>query len=180
VNRIFLVLASIGNAAFVLAVVLGWYIGDPASAKPEVQDGVALHILVAMGAAILVLLVHAVALTYFMGTGRWIEETCAAYSLGDEPRKRNMRLKYRILPGMMLAVLLVMLTGALGAVADPSSDYSMANSSTWHLALALATLVLNLIASGIEYYSIRDNSDVVNQIVQEVRRIRTERGLDND
>ena len=56
------------------------------------------------GASLLAIMVHAVALTYFMGTGRWIEETCTAYKLGEEGRTANVRLKYRIIPGMVASV----------------------------------------------------------------------------
>ncbi|MBL8851899.1 MAG: hypothetical protein JNG89_19660, partial [Planctomycetaceae bacterium] len=75
-SRIFLTLSITANSALVVTLILGWRIVDPASLEPAARNMVAWHMLTALAAALLVLLVHAVALTYFMGTGRWLEETC--------------------------------------------------------------------------------------------------------
>ncbi|MEZ6057346.1 MAG: hypothetical protein R3C01_11650 [Planctomycetaceae bacterium] len=178
VDRIFLILALVGNSVLIVALALGWSIGDGTVATREVQSAVGVHMLVAMGAALIVLLVHAVALTYFMGTGRWIEETSTAYQLGDDARRRNIQLKYRILLPLVLSTLLVLATGAFGAIADPTSDVSMPSAKLIHFSLAISTLLVNIVASVVEYTSIRRNGDVVNQVVQEVNRIRVSKGLE--
>jgi hypothetical protein len=178
VNRIFLVQAIFGNALLVGAFALGWMISDAGSLAPEARAEVNRHMFVSLGAAILVLLVHAVALTYFMGTGRWIEETCEAYSLGTEQRKRNIRLKYQAIPGMVLAMVLVIITGAFGAMADPGSNTRMASAATIHFTLAIITLCVNLLACALEYDAIRRNGLLVDAVVADVRRIRREQGLD--
>lgn len=176
-NRIFLVLTTVANGLLIATLVLGLQIGDARSPDPAVSDALAVHFLTALGTAILVLLVHAVALTYFMGTGRWIEETCAAYSLGEEPRRRNIRLKYRVIPGLCLCVLLVIATGSLGAIADPASRSGVANAAAIHFWLAVVTLTVNFVVSWVEYDCIVDNARIVNGVVAEIRRIRAERGL---
>jgi hypothetical protein len=178
VNRIFIVLAIIGNALLIAAFVLGWMISDAGSLAQEARVEVNRHMFVSLGAAILALLVHAVALTYFMGTGRWIEETCEAYSLGSEQRRRNIRLKYQAIPGMVLAMLLIIVTGAFGAMADPGSNTRMASAATIHFTLAIITLCVNLLACAMEYDAIRRNGLIVDAVVAEVRRIRREKGLD--
>lgn len=177
-NRIFLVLATIANGLLVVTLLLGWRIGDPRSLDPATADALGLHFLVALGTCLLVLLVHAVALTYFMGTGRWIEETSEAYRLGEEPRRRNIALKYRVIPGIVFCFLLVVATGSLGAAADPASRSRMDWAGMWHFGLAITLLAVNLVVSWVEYSSIAGNGRIVSAIVDEVRRIRRERGLD--
>ncbi len=177
-NRIFLVLALFANGLLAVTLALGLRIGDPLDLDPAVTDALSLHFLVALGTCLMVLLVHAVALTYFMGTGRWIEETSAAYRLGEEARRRNIRLKYRVIPGIILCFALVVITGSLGAVADPASRGTLTAASAIHFGLAVALLLTNFIVSWIEYQSIARNGSLVNEVVEEVRRIRRERGLD--
>ncbi len=177
-TRIFLVLASLANGLLIVTLVLGLQIGDARSPEAATTGALGVHFLVALGTAILVLLVHAVVLTYFMGTGRWIEETSAAYQLGEEPRRQNIRLKYRVLPGMVLCIGLVVATGALGAIADPASHTKLAGAATIHFWLAAATLAVNLTVSWIEWDGIHRNARIVNEVIDAVRRIRRERGLD--
>jgi cobalamin biosynthesis protein CobD/CbiB len=113
-----------------------------------------------------------------MGTGRWIEETCDAYSLGEVARKENIRLKFRVIPGMLVCFLLVLATGAFGAIADPASTTDVAHAVTIHFTLAVTLLAVNSLVSWIQYRCIARNGDIVDEIVAEVRRIRQERGME--
>ncbi|QDU35813.1 hypothetical protein Mal4_00950 [Maioricimonas rarisocia] len=177
-NRIFLTLATIGNLSLVAAFVCGWQIGDAGSLSETARQAVSLHFLVAIGAGLLAMLVHAVALTYFMGTGRWIEETSEAYGLGAAARKQNIRLKYRALPGMIACILLIIVTGAFGAIADPASNTSMAGASTIHFTLATLTILANFGTSWFEYSAIEENGRLVNEVIGAARQIRRDKGLD--
>lgn len=172
-SRIFLTLAVIANSALLVTLILGWRIVDPKSREPDA------HMLTAICAALLVLLVHAVALTYFMGTGRWLEETSEAYGLGIEPRAANVRLKYRVIPGMIGCIALVVVTGAFGALADPAATMHRASASKVHLALAFITLLANVFVSWLEHRAISQNGRLVDAVVQRVGQIRRERGLDS-
>lgn len=177
-NRIFLTLSTLANLCLAWAFWLGWSIDDPRSRSIQAQAAVTWHLLVAVFlAGVIVLLAHAVALTYFMGTGRWIEETCDAYSLGPAARQENIRLKYRALPGMVTCILLVLATGAFGAVSDPAANFQMAAAPTIHFALASITLSGNILASWMEYVCIARNGRIVKEVLAEVTRIRQERGL---
>jgi hypothetical protein len=178
VSRIFLTLSIIANGALATTLVLGWRIGDPASMAPGARAAVTWHMLTALAAALLVLLVHAVALTYFMGTGRWLEETSTAYRLGSEPRTANIRLKYRVIPGMLACMVLVVLTGAFGAMADPAANVPRPSAASTHFALALVTLLANLFVSWVEQRAIAQNGALVDAVVGRVGEIRRERGLD--
>ncbi len=177
-TRIFISLAVLGNLALLAVFCLGWSIGeDPLSV--ETRDQMATHFRWALACGPIALLVHSVAFTYFMGTGRWIEETSEAYKLGPEFRQQNMRLKYGILPGMMVWFLLLMATGALGAITDPASNAQMAHSKLIHFSLAILTLLVNLLVTGAEWRAIRKNGLLVDAVMDNVRRIRREKGLDN-
>src|ERR1700690_3195758 len=70
--RIFLPLAALSICSLVFAMILGLTIDDPKVLAA--QAGVQYHFLAALAALVFATLVHAIVLTYFMGTGRWIEE----------------------------------------------------------------------------------------------------------
>ncbi|HVJ85319.1 MAG TPA: hypothetical protein VM452_06720 [Caulifigura sp.] len=177
-NRIFLTLALVANLSLGGAVWYGLSIHDNSGDLATVKHAVSMHLLVALGASLLILMLHAVVLTYFMGTGRWLEDTSTAYKLDERFRGRNIRLKYRAIPGMVLCMFLVIVTGAFGASADPMPTAASATTSTIHFTLAMATVFLNLLVSVLEYTAIRQNGLLVAEVVGEVKRIRKERGLD--
>jgi hypothetical protein len=178
VNRIFLTLTIVANLGLGVAVWYGLGIHDRSGHLAAVKHSVSMHLLVALGASLLVLMLHAVVLTYFMGTGRWLEDTSTAYKLDDRFRGKNIRLKYRAIPGMIVCMLLIILTGAFGASADPLPVAQSSMTSTIHFTLAMTTVFLNLLVSGLEYQAIAENGRLVAEVVGEVKRIRKERGLD--
>lgn len=181
-TRIFLTLALLASLLLVASFALGLTIDDPRVATPEAQRGVAAHFLTAVGALVFASLVHAIVLTYFMGTSRWIEETSNAYRLSPAPREECRRLKYRVMPAMSVCLLLLILTGAAGAGADPASPYGAHTwwgvaPSTVHFLLAATTVCVNLAVNYLEYTAIYENGRIVEGVLQEVRRIRLEKGL---
>jgi len=179
VNQIFFVLAVTSNAGLVATFWLGWRIGDAASLAETARQQVSSHFLFALGAIMLALLVHAIVLTYFMGTGRWIEETCEAYRFEGSARTENIRLKYRVIPGMVSCMLLLIVTGAFGAISDPASNMQMPAAHLIHLALAVLIVTANLLVSFYEYRLICRNSAVVDLVYREVQQVRREHGLDS-
>ena len=181
-NRIFLTLASIGSCLLVAAFVLGLNIEDVRSLAPAMQAQFTRHFLTALGALIFVTLVHAIVFTYFIGTGRWLEETSQAYKLSLEWWEANRRLKYRILPLIMACVLLLIATASLGGAADPASPvgfegWAGLKPATIHLLGASFALGFNLLAFLTELQAILQNAQLINSVMREVERIRTERGL---
>ncbi len=177
-NQIFVLIASLGNVALLVTVWLGWSIEDAGSLSEMARRGVSLHFLFALATSSFVLFVHAVVLTYFMGTGRWIQETSEAYQFEGEAREQNMKLKYKVLPGMMLCLCLILITGAFGAIADPASNTQMKYGATIHFTLAVSLLLANLLVNVIQYSAITKNSGLVDAVYQEVLTVRKERGLD--
>lgn len=180
--RIFPPLAFASLFLLVLAFALGWRIDDPRIPDPAIQREVQNHLLLALAALCFTTLVHAIVLTYFMGTGRWIEETSNAYRLSPEFFARNQQLKYRIIPVMVGAFLLLLATGAFGAAADPASPLGFEgwggfSPALLHSALAMTALAANTLVHYLEFLALYENSQIVAQVLREVRRIRLEKGL---
>jgi hypothetical protein len=72
---------------------------------------------------------------------------------------------------------------ALGGAADPGASLQLEplGPLTWpilHLLAALAALALLSYTSFLQWLNIQANHEVIEQIMAEVRRVRTERGLD--
>ena len=180
-KRIFLTLAIVGNVAGLAAFFVGWLIGDASVASPAIQKTVSGHMLLGLAALVFQSLVHAICLTYFMGTGRWMEETSNAYRLDAEFRSRNQSLKYRSLPGMVACLLVLVATGALGAAADPATPANAGilglSGATLHFLVASIGLVVNAATNLTEYSAISRNSNIVDEVMVAVRTIRRERGL---
>ena len=181
-SRIFLTLSFFGTALIALTFFLGLGIDDPRVPDPSVLQAKRIHMLTGLGALIFSTLVHAITFTYFMGTGRWIEETSRAYKLDEELYRQNQSVKYRLLPGICVAFTMLVLTGMFGAMADPGADriytgwFGM-SPATVHLVFATLTVLANLAVNIHEFRSIERNGEIVAQVMSEVVRIRTERGL---
>jgi hypothetical protein len=182
VSRIFLTLSFFGTALIAVTFFLGLGIDDPRVRDPQVQQAVSTHMLTGLGSLTFATLVHAITFTYFMGTGRWIEETSRAYQLPEDLYRQNQRVKYRLLPGICVAFLMLVMTGAFGAMTDPATGggytgwFGM-SPATVHLVFATLTVCANLAVNIHEFRSIERNGEIVAQVMSEVVRIRTERGL---
>lgn len=161
---------------------LGLMIDDPRVRSVEAQASVSYHFLAALAALVFATLVHAIVLTYFMGTGRWLEETSSAYRLDPKLHSRNQQIKYRTIPLMVLSFLLLVFTGAFGAAADPASPMQSAgmwgySAASIHLIFACTTILFNLLVNWLEFQALEKNGELVDQALAEVRRIRLEKGL---
>ena len=180
--RIFLPLSLVSTLSLVVAMTLGLMIEDPKVRTAAAQAGVQYHFLAALAALVFATLVHAIVLTYFMGTGRWIEETSNAYRLDPKLYFKSTKIKYRTIPLMVLCFVLLVVTGAFGAAADPASPmqskgFGGLSAGTLHLIVALATIAANLFVNWLEFHALEQNGEVVDQVLAEVRRIRIEKGL---
>ena len=183
-KHIILTLTVLANSVLICAVWRGLTLGDITKHSSAVQHQVGLHMLIGLGALTFAALVHAVVLTWLIGTGRFVEETTMAYSMSSDFHDRSRQLKYRVLPGMVVCLLLLVSTAALGAVADTATPMSLdgilglgLNSAQFHLMGAVATVLANLFVNVQEYRVVSANSEVVDSVLTEVRRARSERGL---
>jgi hypothetical protein len=171
------------------------------------QQWATTHRLAGVGVGLVVVLVNCIVATYFIGTSRWCREVVETYSLDREFIRRSARLKRRTFPYALLSMLLIVGVIALGGAADPGgavqvgahierlqaaaqADGHDAGPSiaaqapgglTWaHWHFAAATLGLCFIACAffVEWQNIADNHQVIEQVMAEVKRVRTQRGLE--
>ena len=183
-NRIFLSLAVVSSLLLFATMGFGLWIENPAARDAAEQAIVQRHLLLAFGGLIVALMVHGLVLTYFMGTGRWIEETSTTYGLEEKWRKENTTLKYGTLPLMVGSVFLLIGAGAFGAAADPASPVGFQgwfglSAATWHFLVAILALGLHLIATVVEYFALSRNGELIQEVMAEVHRIRAAHGLPN-
>lgn len=179
-KRIFVTLAVLSTGLLIATFILGWNIDDPRDAAAQGQVGN--HFLTALGGLVLAVLVHAIVLTYFMGTGRWMEEARLAYRLPESWQKKSNQLKYRTLPWMAAALVLLILAGAFGAIADPASPvgadgWGGVSAATVHFLVASIALSVNVVIYLVEYQAICCNGQLIQEVLDEVHRIRAEKGL---
>ena len=181
-QRIFLVISILAVIVMFVAYMFGLHLEDPSSSDPAIQATVNRHMLTAMGALMVITLIHAIAFTYFMGTGRWLEDVSKSYQLSDSYFQKSRQLKYRVMYLMGVCVTLLIITGATGAAADPASPFDFERwthlkPSTLHFLCTSTTLFVNLIAFSLEYVAICKNGSLIQDVMAEVRTIRIERGL---
>lgn len=181
-TRILLTMAALSTALLIVAFATGFQIADPTVNDPAIQAVVSRHMLTSLAALVFAAFVHALVLTYFMGTGRWIEETSTAYRLAPDWKRNTQSIKYRVIPAMVGCLLLLVATGATGTAADPASPVAFGRGgpfspSRLHLVVSSITLAVNLLVHLQELAAIRRNGELVTGILAEVKRIRSERGL---
>lgn len=140
-----------------------------------------LHMLVGILAGLVAVLVNCISVTYFIGTSRWCKEVAETYQLSPKYAAASAKLKRKSFPFAFLGILVVMLIVGLGAASDPGTlrDTTPLYVKP-HLFAALFGSGLIVVAYMFQIVSIRENSEIVDQILAEVRKIRSERGLDVD
>ncbi len=180
-KHIFLTLALISTALLMAAFVTGMSIDDPTVQTEEAAASVNLHMGTAMFALLFAAMVHSLALTYFMGTGRWMEETSRAYRLPESMPAESRSMKYRMILAMSGCFVMLLVTLGLGASIDANvwkgfTEYGIA-ASTVHFLSASATICLNMLVFMQEYQAISRNGQLIDEVMGEVRRMRIERGL---
>ena len=96
-NRIFPVLAMFATLFMAATLLLGLSVGD-LSQRPPDPDAIAsarVHRLFGIFAAISVLFVDSIVVTYFIGTSRWCKEVADAYKLDARFVQQSTALKRR-------------------------------------------------------------------------------------
>jgi hypothetical protein len=179
---IFPTLASLSLGLFVASVVIGLMIGDLYDNPTEATlrwRGV--HMLTGTAAALAVVFVHSIVVTYFIGTSRWCKEVTETYRLDPGPLRRSTVLKRRTFPWCVMGMLTVVAVGALGAASDPGTGRpNTADVASVHLMTALGGLAFISWTYFQAWQNIADNQTVIQEIVTMVARIRRDRGLDID
>jgi hypothetical protein len=161
---------------------LGLWIGD----LHGVTDPVRLrwgtvHRLSGVFAALVVVLVNSMAVTYFIGTGRWCREVAETYRLDAGLVDRSRRLKRSAFPLALLGMLAVVGIVALGGAADPATGRrTSADWVTPHLVGGLGLAAFIAWCFQAQVPTIRRQQELIDDVMAAVRRERTARGLDVD
>ena len=137
------------------------------------------HRLTGTAAALAVVFVESVVVTYFIGTSRWCKEVVDTYRLDPGPAEASRALKRRTFPWALVGMLVVVVVGALGAAGDPATGRP--NTQPWgtvHLIAACAGMVVVTWTYIVAWKNVLANHAVIDQIVDEVARVREARGLD--
>ncbi len=179
-SRIFPTLAVLSLLVMVAAVVLGLSIGDlyqdPSTQTLHIRG---VHMLTGTAAALAVVLVHSIVVTYFVGTSRWCKEVTETYRLDHELAVQSAMLKRRTFPWAVLGMLAVVGVGALGAASDPGTGRAnTAAMAPKHYVGALAGLALVAWTYYRAWLNVVANQLVIERIVAKVGEIRQQRGLD--
>lgn len=179
-TRIFVTLAWFAVAMMAATLILGLSIDNlHADHSPEMLRWATVHRLAGVATALVVVLVHSIVVTYFIGTSRWCKEVSEAYSLDPQFVRRGTALKRRTFPWAVAGMLAVVGVIALGARADPAT--ALEHTEDWvipHLLGALGGLAFIVWAFFVEWNNIHENHRVIADVLAEVHRIRSERGLE--
>jgi hypothetical protein len=181
-NRILFTLASISIVLLLAAQALGLSIGN-LYARPQPDEDTlhwaTVHRLTGVAAALAVVLVECVVVTYFIGTSRWCKEVSETYRLDPAAVRASNRLKRRTFPWALAGMLVVVAIIALGAAGDPATGRATTRAwANWHLIGAFLGIPLIAWTYVVAWKNVSANHAVIEQLVADVARIRQERGLD--
>ncbi len=181
--RIFSTLALFAVLCVAAAMFLGLGIGDlyqPADTTfHETLRWATVHRLTGIAAALVVILVNSIVVTYFIGTSRWCREVIETYGLDRELFVQSQTLKRRTFPWAVAGMLAVVGVAALGGAADPGTG--MRNTADWvtpHFLAAMSALAFICLAFFVQATNIRAHNVIIHEIADKVRQIRLQRGLE--
>ena len=179
-ERVYSRVAMFAVALMLATALLGLWIGDlHGQTDRAVLRWGTVHRLSGVFAALMVVLVNSMAVTYFIGTGRWCREVVETYGLSAALTQRAKAIKRAAFPGSVIGMLAVVGIVALGGAADPATGRpGTQNWVTPHLvgAMALAALIAWCFQSQLP--RIRRQQALIEEVLDEVRVIRRDRGLD--
>lgn len=161
---------------------LGLWLGDlHGQTDPQVLRWGTVHRLSGVLAALVVVLVNSMGVTYFIGTGRWCREVVETYGLDGSFIERSKRLKRAAFPFAVMGMLGVVAIVALGGAADPASGRPGTQDwVNWHLVGGLGIgAAIGWCFLG-QLPKIRAQSGLIEEIMRAVRAERKARGLDVD
>jgi hypothetical protein len=173
----FRLLAALLTAAMLASIGVGfWSFSLPPGSELRANVFFVHYFLGLLTVTIGILGVHCLIFIYFLGTGRWVKEVTLAYQMPDAPNhKRTRELKRAAFPPALYSMLIGVAAAAAGEGAR-FQDWHW----TVHMTLAFATLLVNLWAFRIEYRCVAENAGVIRAVMEDVERIRRERGLNTN
>lgn len=185
-NRIFLYLALFALSFLVATLMLGLMLGDVRDPTDlTTQRWATIHRLSGIAVALVLVLVNSIVVTYFIGTSRWCREVVDTYGLDQNLTRRGTAIKRRTFPVAVISMLVAVCMVALGGAADPGASLQLQPlfGLSWanlHLFGALLGTLVVAYGFTIEWSNIQEQRELIQEILDEVRRIRVARGLEVD
>jgi hypothetical protein len=182
-TRILPTIASLSLLLLAAALTMGLSMGDLYERPPSADtlQWATMHRLTGVAAALAVVFVESIVVTYFIGTSRWCKEVVDTYRFDPELARQSNRLKRRTFPWAVLGMLAVVGLSALGAAADPATGQPNTRAWTvWHLFGAFAGILFIGWTYFAAWLNIVANQAIIERLVSEVQRVRRERGLEVD
>lgn len=182
--RIFSVLALFAVVFVAATMILGLMLGDVYDpSDTTAQRWATVHRLSGVTAALAVMFVNGIVVTYFVGTSRWCREVTEAYSLDIDYVRRSNAIKRKTFPLAVVNMLIIVGIVALGGAADPGASLRLQplGSLTWanlHLIGAMLGLAAIAYFSFQQWINIQAHHEVIESIMTRVRQVRAERGLE--
>jgi hypothetical protein len=180
-SRILLTLASLSLILLVAAMVLGFGIGDLYAPQPKQHtlNWATIHRLTSIAAALAVVFVESVVVTYFIGTSRWCKEVVETYGLDRTSVKESNRLKRRTFPWALAGMLVVVGIIALGGACDPATGRPNTQFWTqWHLIGAVVGIMVIAWTYVVAWNNVLANHAIIEHVVAQVADIRAQRNLE--
>jgi len=180
-ERVFSRVATFAVALLVATAGLGLWIGDlHGQTDPHLLRWGTVHRLSGVLAALLVVLVNSMAVTYFIGTGRWCREVVETYGLDAALIGRSKRLKRGAFPFAVIGMLSMVGIVALGGAADPGGGLAAGSRAwvSWHLIGGIGLAAVIAWCFQAQLPAIRGQHDLIDEVMADVRRERAARGLD--
>lgn len=181
-TRILLTLSSMSLVMLVAAVVLGLTIGDlyeEPFPTAETQSWATIHRLTGLVAALGVVFVESVIVTYFIGTSRWCKEVVETYRLDPADVAASNRLKRHTFPWALVGMLTVVGVIALGGASDRATGQPNTREWVeWHLWGAFSGIAVIAWTYFAAWNNVVANHAIINKLVADVARVRRERSLD--
>jgi len=185
-DRIFTSLASFTLLLMLMALGVGLALhaeGPRELAGNSAASWYRTHFMLGVGVGLAVVLVNSIVMTYFIGTGRWCKEVAEIYSLDRELIVRSNRTKRAAFPFALVNMLLIVGVLALGGAADPSGNLKVAPPggltwAQWHLIGAVSAVAVIAFGFVALWRAIRENHQIVGEIMTQVGEIRRQRGLE--
>jgi hypothetical protein len=180
--RILFTLALLSLLLMAATLVIGLSIGDLyENPNDDTLHLATVHRLTGLAAALSVVFVESIVVTYFIGTSRWCKEVVETYRLDPELIRESAVLKRRAFPWAVMGMLAVVGVAALGAAADPSSG--RADTQAWttiHLTAALGGVAFIGWTYYLAWSYVSANQAVIQRVLEQVAAVRNSRGLDGE
>ncbi|MBL6909684.1 MAG: hypothetical protein ISR34_04615 [Pirellulales bacterium] len=179
-EKIFTSVAVFAVALMVATAGLGLWLGDlHGQTDQAILRWGTVHRLSGILAALVVVLVNSMSVTYFIGTARWCREVVETYQLSNNFIMRSKAIKRRSFPFALFGMLSVVGIVALGGAADPAAGRR--GSEAWvtpHLLGGIGLTGVIAACFQCQRAKISEQQALIEDVLVEVRAMRKARGLD--